>query len=35
LYSNSISYASNATAMDITTSNTATHALVTNAPKKA
>jgi|SRR5271157_312291 len=35
LYSNSISYASNATAMDITTSNTATHAFVTNAPKKA
>ncbi len=35
LYSNWISYASNAVAMNATTSNEATHAFATNAPKKA
>ncbi len=35
LYSNYVSYASNASTMNLTTSNEATHALVTNAPKKA
>jgi len=35
LYSNWVSYASNASTMNLTTSNEATHSLVTNAPKKA
>lgn len=34
LFSNWVSYASNAVAMNITTSNEATHLFVTNAPKK-
>ncbi|MBI9048797.1 MAG: hypothetical protein JEZ00_05245 [Anaerolineaceae bacterium] len=33
-FSNSVSYASNAAMMNITTGNEATHSLVTNAPKK-
>lgn len=35
LFSNGVSYASNASMMNVTTSNQATHAFVTNAPKKA
>jgi hypothetical protein len=35
LFSNYVSYVSNAMAMNVTTSNEATHLLVTNAPKKA
>ncbi|MBN2388424.1 MAG: right-handed parallel beta-helix repeat-containing protein [Anaerolineales bacterium] len=34
LYANSISYASNASQMNITTSNEATHAFLTDAPKR-
>jgi hypothetical protein len=35
LYSNLVSYASNAAVMNLTSSNEATHLFVTNAPKKA
>jgi hypothetical protein len=35
MFSNYVSYVSNAMAMNVTTSNEATHAFVTNAPKKA
>jgi hypothetical protein len=35
LFSNWVSYASNAMAMNVTTGNEATHSFVTNAPKKA
>jgi len=35
LLSNSVSYASNASAMNVTSGNEATHVYITNAPKKA